>query len=70
MNNDDLKQIVADSIYLMETGLISYLVHPDMCFMNINGMNDEIKGIFRPLFEASIALDIPLELNANGVRRG
>jgi hypothetical protein len=38
--------------------------------MNINGMNDEVKAISRPLFEASIALDIPLELNANGVRRG
>ena len=62
--------VVADSIRLMESGLISYLVHPDMCFWHTDSMDPEAKAIFRPLFEASMALDIPLELNANGVRRG
>jgi len=65
----EFRKAVEDSIYLMETGLITYLAHPDMCMVRTDRLTDEHKAILKPLFEASLQLDVPLEINAYGMRK-
>ena len=66
----DLEEVVKESIFLMETGLIDCLVHPDIALTCTERFTEEHKKIFRPLMDASIELDIPMEINANGMRKG
>jgi len=53
----------------LETGYFNMLCHPDLCFFNIKNPTDEQYEALRPIVKKAKELNIPLELNANGIRR-
>lgn len=69
---DDLTdvKIYADTVVkALETGYYSVLAHPELCFFNIENPTDEMFETLRPIIKTAKRLDIPLEINANGIRR-
>ena len=63
-DENKLKAYVDFTIEGMKTGLFSYLAHPDL--INYTGDDKTYKHHMQRLVEASIDLDIPLEINVYG----
>ncbi|MDY0276465.1 MAG: PHP domain-containing protein [Acholeplasma sp.] len=53
----------------LKTGYFSLLCHLDLCFFNIKNPTDEMYEALRPVVKIAKELNIPIELNANGIRR-
>lgn len=53
----------------LKTGYFNLLCHPDLCYFNIDNPTDEMYEALRPVVKLAKELDIPIELNANGIRR-
>lgn len=53
----------------MHTGYFNLVCHPDLCFYNIKNPTDAMYEALRPLIKVAKDLDIPLEFNANGIRK-
>ena len=66
---DLLREFVDLSIQTMETGLIAYLAHPDLTAVSCDRWTPGHAALYREVIDASLALDIPLELNAYGLRK-
>lgn len=63
-------QIYANTlIKALKSGYFSLLCHPDLCFFNIAEPTDEMYESLREVIKTSKELNIPIELNANGIRR-
>lgn len=56
-------------IEAMQTGYFNLLCHPDLCFYNIENPNKEMYELLRPVVKIAKELDIPIEFNANGIRK-
>lgn len=69
LSTDQVRLFIEKSIRLMQSGLIDYLAHPDMPAMAFVDWTAEHDAIFKDLIEAAVSLDIPLEINGNGMRR-
>jgi len=56
----------------LRTGLFTFLAHPDVLFCGYRAFDAASEGAMRRIFATCEALDIPVELNANGwhYRRG
>ncbi len=54
----------------MESGLYSFVAHPDIYVMNMPTHCKEADEAARIIAKASLETGIPLEINANGMRRG
>lgn len=54
----------------LESGLFDMLAHPDLYMFNYPVFDDECKKTAHKICAAAERLNIPLELNANGIRRG
>jgi histidinol-phosphatase (PHP family) len=66
-------ELVAYSEYIvqmMETGLFDYVAHPDIFGGNYHIWDDNTAASSKYIFEAAEALNIPLEINAYGFRKG
>lgn len=70
MSLRNLKRFAESNIRFMETGLIVYLAHPDISFCGMNDWDENMKAACRDVIRASIDLHVPIELNANGLRKG
>ena len=70
MTPHELDLFVRSNIRFMESGLIVCLAHPDISLVGTAAWNDDLEAGYRDLIQASIDLDIPLEINANGLRKG
>ena len=64
--DDDLRNYVKDVITAMETGVFTYVAHPDM--INYQGDEDLYEREMRRLCIASKRTNIPLEINGQGLR--
>lgn len=53
----------------LKSGYFNLLCHPDLCFYNIPHPTKAMLEALRPVVELAKALDIPLEINANGLRK-
>lgn len=53
----------------METGLFAFLAHPDLFLEHVEDITSFHIDIAKKLIEASIALNIPIEINGNGCTR-
>ena len=56
-------------IYAMKSGLFAYVAHPDMFTARCPRWNPELAAIAADLAEASKTFDVPLEINAYGLRK-
>lgn len=65
-----LAEFVRQTIRTMENLPILYMAHPD-CMGHVAGrITPDLKSGFRDIIDAAADLDIPLEINANGFRKG
>ena len=53
----------------LETNYFSLVCHPELCFYGISNPTDEMYELLRPIIKKCVELDVPLELNANGIRK-
>ena len=53
----------------LKSGYFNLLCHPDLCFYNIKNPTKEMLEALRPVIKLAKKLDIPLEVNANGLRK-
>lgn len=74
MNNETVGDYARACIEGMESGLYAILAHPDLFmyhYHNINGerkFDDAARKAARDIIECAVRLQIPLEINANGLR--
>lgn len=54
----------------MKTKYFSFLCHPDLMLYNVSKFDSFIEEESKRLIQAAIDYDVPLEINANGIRRG
>lgn len=54
----------------LETKLFSYLAHPDLFLIGYNQFDLDAQTVSRRICEKAKELNIPLEINAGGMRRG
>ncbi|MGI6787783.1 MAG: PHP domain-containing protein [Acholeplasmataceae bacterium] len=66
---EDIKEYSQAVIKGLRSGYFSMLCHPDVCFWGIKEPTDEMYEALRPMIQECVKLDIPLEINANGIRR-
>ncbi len=65
-----LLEFAKQTIRTMENMPMLYMAHPD-CFCNLTGrISPEMKSAFKDIADAAAELHIPLEINANGFRKG
>ncbi len=67
-NERDLIDYAKQTIEGMQTGVFSYLAHPDL--INYTGEDDIFQMHMRPVIQTAIDLNIPLEVNMLGFRTG
>lgn len=70
ITNEEIIQYKEDVIQALETNLFSYLAHPDLFMIGKIHWDDFVEGIAREICLKAKELDIPLEINAGGIRRG
>lgn len=57
-------------IEAMKTGYFKFLSHPDLFLFSRKELNEEILSLAEEIIVAAKEHDIPLEINANGIRKG
>lgn len=58
------------AIGALSSGLFSIFAHPDYFMSSIENFDSDCKKVSREIIQASIAYDIPLEVNVAGIRNG
>lgn len=66
---DGVRRYMECAVRLMETGLIRYFAHPDLTARITPEWTPEVKALYREVMEASVSLNIPVEINAYGMRK-
>lgn len=64
-----VRKFVKETLRVMETGLAAYIAHPDITAIRCERWTPDLKAAYEDILAASIALDIPLEINAYGLRK-
>ena len=67
---EDLKTYTKELINGMKSGKFVLIAHPDLFMFSYPKFDEHAKQVTIDLAEASIKYNIPLEFNANGIRRG
>ncbi len=55
---------------LMETGVIEYFAHPDLLTELAPDWTPNLESMYRDIIQTASDLCLPLEVNANGIRKG
>ncbi|MGI6781960.1 MAG: PHP domain-containing protein [Acholeplasmataceae bacterium] len=66
---DEIIEYRDEVIKALRTGYFSLLCHPEVCFWRIKNPTDEMYEALRPMIKECVKLNIPIEINANGIRR-
>ena len=71
VNTDEEIMVYAESVCRgMETGLFTYLRHPDLYMYKQPEFNETCRKAARMIAEKAVETNMPLEVNLNGVMRG
>lgn len=70
LTKKDLLQYAQDLEKAMDTGLFTYIAHPDLFMMGYGKLDDISKEVITRICKKAKATHTPLELNAGGVRKG
>ncbi len=68
-SDEEVEEYCLNAVKGLSTGLYSVMAHPDLYLMTYP-WNDLSERVARSIAQASIEYNVPLELNANGIRRG
>lgn len=64
-------QVYADTVCeAMRTKHFAFVCHPDLMLYNVTKFDESVKRISKQIIEEAVRLNIPLEINANGIRKG
>ena len=66
----DLYIYAKDIEEALDTKLFTYLAHPDLFFLGYKHFDEDAKKVSRIICEAAKRNNIPLEINAGGIRKG
>ena len=69
MSLPTLHGFVRESVRVMELGMIEFLAHPDLTACSIPCWTPEVRSAYLDIIDAAEALNIPLEINAYGLRK-
>lgn len=58
------------AISALQTGIFSCFAHPDYFMSSIETPDKDCLNVMKEIIQASIALDVPLEVNVAGIRNG
>lgn len=53
----------------MESGLFTFMAHPDLFCLSVNGWNEEAMAVSVYMLQAAKDLNMPLEINCSGIRK-
>lgn len=67
---NQIEQYTTDVIAGLETGLFNYLAHPDVVLCSYGPVDDRALACMGRIFETAQRLNLPVEINANGMRDG
>ncbi|MDD3809907.1 MAG: histidinol-phosphatase [Erysipelotrichaceae bacterium] len=70
VNDQELYSYCDDVIKALETNLFSYLAHPDLFMIGKVVFDDVAREITYDICKKAKELNIPLEINGGGIRRG
>ena len=70
MTKKDIYLYCNDVEKALETNLFSYLAHPDLFLIGYNQFDLDVQTVSRRICQKAKDLNIPLEINAGGMRRG
>lgn len=65
----DLRSYASYCVDVISSGLFAYLAHPDIFLIGKRGWDSEAVACANDIFDAALEYDLPLELNANGLRK-
>lgn len=68
-NFDQVKRYAETIIKALKTNYFNMLCHLDLCFFNIKNPTNEMYEELRKVVKVAKKYNIPIELNANGIRR-
>lgn len=69
MNKEQLHSYTDYLIDAMGCGAFSCMAHPDLFGVSYRGWDDECKACSHAIAKAAVTLDMPLEINAYGLRK-
>lgn len=67
---ENIKNYVESAKKAMRTGLFSCFAHPDLFMNGYHEWNEEVEQLIYSLCLCAKECDLPLEINAGGIRRG
>lgn len=70
LNKKELYCYCNDIENAITTNLFSYIAHPDLFMIGYKNFDEDSKTVCRRICEKAKQYDIPLEINAGGVRKG
>lgn len=59
-----------DVVKAIKSGLFSMVAHPDLYMCGYDAFDESAKAVAHQILQAAEQYEIPIELNANGIRRG
>lgn len=66
---EDIKIYAKTVVDAINSGYFSLVCHPELCFYNIDKPTKEMYKALEPIIIAAKEKDIPIEINANGIRK-
>ena len=70
ITNEEIISYKNDLLKAMDTNLFSYIAHPDLFMIGKGRFDDFCKNIAQEICQKALEKDIPLEINAGGIRKG
>lgn len=70
ITNQEIIEYKNDLLKAMDTDLFSYVAHPDLFMIGKVKFDEFCENITREICQKALEKDIPLEINAGGIRRG
>ena len=67
---EDIYKYRDDVVEAIETGLFSYVAHPDLFMRAYNGFDEHCKKVSEDIIKTAIKTDTPLEFNLLGIKHG
>ena len=67
---EDIYRYRDDVVEAMETGLFSYVAHPDLFMRGYNGFDEHCKRVSQDIISTAVCTGTPLEYNLLGLKHG
>ncbi|MFA5036361.1 MAG: histidinol-phosphatase [Candidatus Izemoplasmatales bacterium] len=66
----ELKRYADTLVKAIASGIFKFVCHPDLMLFGYGNFDNSVKAASEKIIDAAVKYNIPLEINANGIRRG